>query len=251
MAPAINDMTEDEVHAELEMFRQLGFERPARSSVDPDRPWRNGVPNYDRADLAYFRGRSVRHATGSLEAIVENAVKSWECEGTHLEFSKWHTVDHANYSVCANGAKLFVGEEGPTAGNYNWLLAGADKSLYNSDAETFDSSHRKFNNAFVAAFPWEVLRVFSGPPLLAFSWRHWGEFNGEFEGRQGDGETYEMYGFGTVKVNDDLKIQDIRIYYKPDEFIRALKGEISPSDLKNGKSLLGSGCPVMNGLNTK
>ena len=29
-----------------------------------------------------------------------------------------------------------------------------------------------------AAFPWELLEVFSGPPKVAFTWRHWGELLG-------------------------------------------------------------------------
>jgi hypothetical protein len=37
------------------------------------------------------------------------------------------------------------------------------------------SSHDAFHDAF-AAFPWEVLDVFSGPPKVAFTWRHWAEF---------------------------------------------------------------------------
>lgn len=193
MAPALHEMTPEEVSDELEKFRKMGFARPTRSSVDPSRAWKNGVPEYDVADLAYFRGKTRNHAEGSLESIVENAVKQWECEATHLNFDDWQTVDHATYKVCANGGKTFLGEDGARKGNYNWLLDGADKRLYDSDVETFESSHEKFRSAFVGAFPWEVLHVFSPPPTIAFSWRHWGLFNGVYEGRQGDDDVRHVW----------------------------------------------------------
>ena len=41
-----------------------------------------------------------------------------------------------------------------------------------------------FHGSF-AAFPWEVLEVFTGPPVVAFTWRHWGHFTGEYKGNKG------------------------------------------------------------------
>lgn len=246
MATPLHEMSREEIDGELAKYRALGFERPTRSQVDETRPWKHSVPSYDIADLAYFRGKSKNHAAGSLESVVENVVKQWECEATHLDFDDWQTVDHASYAVSANGAKKFIGEEGARAGNYNWLLAGVDPSVYDASKESFESSHEKFRGTFIGAFPWELLEVFSGPPVIAFSWRHWGLFNGEYEGRKGDGQVYDMYGFGVVKVNADLKIQEIAIYYKPEEFLNALNGRVHHAELHNGKSLLGSGCPVLN-----
>ena len=39
-------------------------------------------------------------------------------------------------------------------------------------------SHSLFNNTFPNGFAWEVLKVFSPPPKVGFSWRHWGQFSG-------------------------------------------------------------------------
>lgn len=237
-------LSEAEIQKQLERFKtEKNYERPERSTIDASRPWRNGAPNYDRADLEFFRGRTVHHAPGSLELVVENAVKRWEMEATHLNFSDWESVDHERYTVSANGGPIFRGEDAARAGNYNWLMANTDKELYDSERHTFESSHSLFHSAFKDGFPWEVLAVFSGPPRVAFSWRHWALFNGDFEGRQGDGKTYELFGFAIVDLNDDLKIQQIQVFYKPNDFLKALHGQIKPEALRNGASLLGSVCP--------
>ena len=40
-------------------------------------------------------------------------------------------------------------------------------------------SHNLFNNTFPNGFAFEVLKVFSPPPKVGFSWRHWGQFSGK------------------------------------------------------------------------
>ena len=119
--------------------------------------------------------------------------------------------------------QVFKGEEAKDAGNYNSLLACVDKEIYDATKETFDSSHDLFRNTFKDGFPWEVLQVFAGPPKVTFSWRHWGIFNGVYRERTGDNETYEMFGFCEVTVTEQLKIQSIEVYYKPEEFLKALE----------------------------
>lgn len=246
MSVEIKKLTDDQVQAELQKYiENHGFKRPDRSTIDPDRPWNFGIPNYDRSDLAFFQGRTSVHAIGSLEDVVENAVKRWEMEATHLSFGDWETVDHDSYAVSANGGKRFVGEEAATAGNYNWLMENIDKTLYDSEKETFESSHTLFQTAFPNGFPWEVLKVFSGPPRISFSWRHWASFDGSFQDREGDQKTYDLYGFGVIDVTSELKVKEIQIFYKPDEFMKALHGNLPVDSLKNGKSLVGSGCPAL------
>lgn len=246
MSKSIHLLSADEVREELEQFQtQHDFIRPTRSNIDPTRPWINGAPNYDKADLLFFRGKTGNHSEGSLESIVENAVKVWEMEATHLPFENWESPDHASYRVSANGGKMFVGEEAALAGNYNWLMACCDKDLYDDTKETFESSHTLFRGAFLGGFPWEVLHVFSGPPKVAFTWRHWAKFEGIYREREGDGKRYEMYGFGVLDLTSDLKIKEIEIYYKPDEFLKALNGSISVDELHKGRSVIGSGCPFV------
>ena len=67
---------------------------------------------------------------------------------------------------------------------------------------SFDDSHALFRGAFTLGFPWEVLKVvadfiisiiitmntmmkvFSGPPNVVFTWRHWGHLEGSFQDNQ-------------------------------------------------------------------
>lgn len=61
------------VNAQLKQYMdRYEFERPGRSDVNQSLPWRFGAPNYDAADLLYFKGRTKNHAAGSAEHMVEN-----------------------------------------------------------------------------------------------------------------------------------------------------------------------------------
>lgn len=241
-------MSEDNDRREMNCLKQkYGFMEPDRGNLDdPNIKWRHGKPDYTRANLTFLKGKSKNHSAGSLELLVENLVKTWEMEASHkIDYSQWSTIDHDVYAVSSNGSEQFAGRDAMAMGNYNVLFAGVDKELYDYKKETFDSSHELFRGTFKDGFPWEVLQVFSGPPKVTFSWRHWGEFNGVYKERKGDGKTYEMFGFCQVVVNEDLKVQSIEVYYKPEEFLKALQGDASLKDLKEGENVFGSGCPIV------
>ncbi len=103
---SVSRMSSEEVKAELAHYmREYGFVRPHRSKIDPSLNWRNGPPSYDVADLLYFRGKTMNHTAGSLESIVENLVKKWEMEATHLLYKDWTVVEHDVYKISANGGK--------------------------------------------------------------------------------------------------------------------------------------------------
>lgn len=63
-----------------EMKRMLllpGNNEPVRGDLDKaEIEWRCGKPNYTIANLAYLKGKCQSHENGSLEMIVENAVKT-------------------------------------------------------------------------------------------------------------------------------------------------------------------------------
>ncbi|GAY33562.1 hypothetical protein CUMW_284260, partial [Citrus unshiu] len=44
--------------------------------------------------------------------------------------------------------------------------------------ETFKSSHDAFRSAFPRGFAWELISVYSGPPMVAYKFKHWGLFKG-------------------------------------------------------------------------
>ena len=78
--------------------------------------------------------------------------------------------------------------------------------------DDFKASHSLFRDAFKSGFPWELLKVLSGPPgPVIFTWRHWANFNGTFLGRKGSGELIEIYGLCRVVVNKESKIQKLEV----------------------------------------
>jgi hypothetical protein len=219
-----------------DLLKTTGQEEPIRGAMDdPNIKWRYSKPDYTIANLSYFKGKTRNHKADSLEKLVENLVKTWEMEGSHKSFEQWSTVDHDKYFTQANGGKKYVGKESAEAGNYNWLLDTCKKSLYDNSKESFNSSHHLFRDAFPEGFAWELLDLFSGPPKVAFSWRHWGVFKGEYQGNQGKGELLDMYGFAIVTVDDKLKICGIEIFYKPEAFLEVMSGLRPVQHLQNGK----------------
>jgi len=109
----------------------------------------------------------------------------------------------------------------------------------------FEASHHLFRTAFDKGFAWEVTAVFSGPPVILFSWRHWATFGGVYKcpvtgvENQGDGALIELFGLGRVTLDENSKVCGIEIFYKPDEFLEVMKGERDPSDLRKCNGLVG------------
>lgn len=242
---ALNKEELDAVKEELEAIKyQFGWKEPDRSFMDdPDTKWRfGGAPDYSLTNLRYLKERSKIHPEGSLEQVVENLVKTWEMERSHkLDPTQHQSVDQEKFRLSANGGRVFNNAEANEVGNYNVLMNACPAELWDSSKITWEQSHDTFHNAF-AAFPWEVLDVYSGPPKVAFTWRHWGHFTGTFEENKGNGDLIEMYGFGTAVVNDKLQLQECEIFYNAEQFINVLRGNVSVEKTNpNWKST--SGCP--------
>ena len=82
---------------------------------------------------------------------------------------------------------------------------------------SFDDSHDLFRGAFTLGFPWEVLKVvadfiisiiitmntmmkvFSGPPNVVFTWRHWGHLEGSFQDNQVGGILHHVASKSNLK----------------------------------------------------
>ena len=242
--PMINgsgkSLTEEEleqVRVELaKMKEEYGLEEPERAFMDEvDTVWMfDGVPDYSLTNYFYLKERTKCHPKGSLANIVENLVKTWEMERSHKpDCSQHRSTAGADFRFSANGGKVFNNVEAHQVGNYNVLLNTCPRHLYDAENTSFTDSHEKFHKAF-AAFPWEVLDVFSGPPKVAFSWRHWAHFTGEYEENRGNGELVEMFGFATATLNDKMQICDLEIYFNGEEFISVLKGLMKPEDANVG-----------------
>lgn len=102
------------------------------------------------------------------------------------------------------GREGLSAEETVRVGTYNALLKNSlpkEFNIYRAEEETYESSHEAFRTAFPRGFAWEVLEVYSGPPLISYKFRHWGLFEGPYKGLAPTGELVEFSGLGTLKVN--------------------------------------------------
>ncbi|KAM6573919.1 hypothetical protein CsatA_022246 [Cannabis sativa] len=241
--------------------------------------WRHGVPpTYDDVNLLFQQGRTKEWAKGSLEEIVQNAVKSWEMELSHkIRLQDFKSINPQKFKLFVNESRLIVeshnvleqigigenkplesleglnGEETLRIGSYNALMKNSlpnEFQYYKAEEETFESSHEVFRSAFPRGFAWEVIHVYSGPPIIAFKFRHWGFFEGPYKQHAPTGEMVQFYGIATLKVDEALKVEEVEVYYDPAELIAGfLKGKpISESGDEDSKSKLE--CPFAK-LNVK
>lgn len=94
-------------------------------------------------------------------------------------------------------------ESAKLGGSYNIFLQTSlpkDVRLYNPDEETFESSQKLFRSIFLRGFAIEILHVYSGPPEIAYKFRHWGYMEAPFKGHAPTGQLVELFGIGTFEV---------------------------------------------------
>ncbi|CAF1160392.1 unnamed protein product [Didymodactylos carnosus] len=197
--------------------------------------WRRGPPDYSRANSCFHKYKSTNHPVGSLESIVQNIIKNWEKEVSHKTDPKqWRTVDLSNYSFPCNGGPKYSGYEMVKQGTYNALIG--ETTYYNSAAISFEESHLAFNRALGEGFGWELLELYSGPPVVSFKWKHFGRMTNSFSCPGLSGLIYKadptnkmvnLFGMCIIRVTEDLRIQDVQIFYDPNQLFTQLT-EICP-----------------------
>lgn len=82
-------------------------------------------------------------------------------------------------------------------GGYNNFLRTTlppEHRIYDPDSESPESAMDIFKTAFPRGFAIEVLDVYSGPPKIAFKFRHWGYMEGPFKGHPPHGQRVEFIG---------------------------------------------------------
>uniref|UniRef100_A0ACD5W1U3 Uncharacterized protein n=1 Tax=Avena sativa TaxID=4498 RepID=A0ACD5W1U3_AVESA len=189
--------------------------------------WRHGAPpTYDAVNSLFESGRTQEWAKGSLEETVQNAIKTWEMELSHkARLGDFKSVSPGKFTLSVNGGRALTGEETLAMGSYNALLAGPILPVtgaYDAKAETFESSHDLFRSAFPRGFAWEVVKVYSGPPVIAFKFRHWGHMEGPYKGHAPTGDRIEFYGVAVLKVDEQLRAEDVEVFYDPGELLAGL-----------------------------
>lgn len=122
----------------------------------------------------------MSHTAGSLPDLVEKLVKNWEIEASFKkELKDWRTVDPLEYTFSVNGGPPQSAEHMLEVGTYNALIE--PNEFYCPMRSSFEASHKSFKR-MMPTFAWEVLEVYSGPPTVAFRWRHWGTFKEDYVG---------------------------------------------------------------------
>ncbi|KAJ7841867.1 hypothetical protein B0H13DRAFT_1719376 [Mycena leptocephala] len=197
---------------------------------DVSAKWRHGrMPDYSKTREDYQRTKTMNHEPGSLISIVENLVKNWEIEASYkMVLKDWRTIDQENYSFAVNGGPATSGEHMLKVGTYNAVIA--PNAYYSPENMDFNSSHIAFKN-MMPTFAWEVLEVYSGPPKVAFRWRHWGVMKKDYEGFNEKGERVTITAHGRVlniegvtvaSVNDKLQLQKVETWFDPMEMFRQM-----------------------------
>ncbi|KAF2131200.1 hypothetical protein P153DRAFT_287636 [Dothidotthia symphoricarpi CBS 119687] len=195
--------------------------------------WRYGrAPDYTKTRKVFEETKEKTHAPLSLPQLVENLVKNWEIEASfkpHLP--DWRTIDPQAYSFAINASEPEPASHMLKLGTYNAIIAANE--YYSPEHSDFASSHKTFKR-MMPAFAWEVLEVYSGPPVVAFRWRHWGVMAGDYVGINNKGEkvrakahggTIDIQGVTVASVNEKLQLRDVRTWFDPMDMFRQIAPE--------------------------
>ncbi|MEJ1934384.1 SnoaL-like polyketide cyclase [Nostoc sp. NIES-2111] len=204
-----------------------------------DVQWRYQTPpDYSRSKENLAKESTRNHLEGTLEAIVQNLVRTFEMEVSFkANPQQWLSIVNDKFRVSTNGGPEYQAEDLYAQGTYNLFMA--DSEHYKASQESFESSAKLFHTTFPQGFPWEVLEVYSGPPTVTFKWRHWGHFRGAYKDYVPTGETVEIIGLSVAHVTDDLKIISLEHYFDNTLFLDKLT---AGGKQTNGETK-GSGCP--------
>lgn len=144
-------------------------------------------------------------------------------------------TDPERFSAGTNNGPRSNMKEFMEKGSYNVLMDVPElegmKQAWQRDRYEVDA---EFINA-MKNFSWEVLQVYSPPPVIGFSWRHWGNFTGKWQGNQGDGQLVELFGFSIVDITGG-KLGRFENFFDAKSFVQVLRGEKSADELKQPNS---------------
>ncbi|XP_038907210.1 pathogen-related protein-like isoform X2 [Benincasa hispida] len=173
---------------------------------DPTIQWRHGKPpTYETVNQLFEDGRTKEWPKGSLEETVQNIIKSLQVEFAHkTRLEDFKAINPQKFNVFINGREGLSVEDVLRIGNLNALLKSSlpkELQFYKVEEETQESAHNDFKTCFPRGFAWEVIEVYSPPPLIAFKFRHWGFFEGHFKAYSPTGELVQFYGMATLKIH--------------------------------------------------
>jgi hypothetical protein len=190
--------------------------------------WRYGkFPDYTRSNENLAKESTYNHPQGSLEAIVQNLVRTFDIEANFkTNPQQWISVVNDKFRMSTNGGPSYTVSDVVESGTYKLLIGNTQH--YKAAEENFETSTNLFHTAFPEGFLWEVLEVFSAPPTVTFKWRHWGHFKGAYKDYAPTGETIEVIGMSIARLSDDLKIISLEHYYDNTKFLEKLTASGKP-----------------------
>ena len=163
---------------------------------------------------------------------MENIVKSWEAEiHNKLVAEQIESIDQEHFSMATNNKTPYKVDDVLRMGTYCCLLEGVKHPAVDMN---IDESNAYFNDKFKTGFAWEVLKVFSGPPKVVFSFRHWGHLNTSSlaEEKKGKGKLIELFGTVRAIMSAEGRLQDIEIYFDQEEFMEKITAAEGKSESK-------------------
>ncbi|TFI54923.1 SnoaL-like polyketide cyclase [Mastigocladus laminosus UU774] len=195
--------------------------------------WREGQrPDYSYTNQFLHKESKFQHPEGSLEAIAQNLVRTFEMEASHkTNPQQWLAIVTDKFRMSSNGGQQYTAEEVSKEGTYNLFIGETEQ--YSAKSETFESSFQLFHQAFPNGFLWELMEVLSGPPNVTFKWRHWGTFSGSYKDYVPTGETIEIIGVSIARVTEDLKIESLEHYFDNTAFLQKLTAGGCPFHSQN------------------
>ncbi|CAK9324354.1 unnamed protein product [Citrullus colocynthis] len=194
---------------------------------DPTTQWRYGnPPNYETVNKLFEDGRTKVWPKESLEETVQNIIKSVQMEFAYkTRLQDFKAINTQKCNIFVNGREGLPGEEILKLGGINALLKNSlpdELHYFKVEEETQESAYNDFKTCFPRGFAWEVIQVYSPPPLIAYKFRHWGFFEGPYKNYPPTGELVQFYGMGTLKVDESMKVEEAHIYYDPAELFGGL-----------------------------
>ncbi|KAI1415435.1 hypothetical protein F5Y13DRAFT_156005 [Hypoxylon sp. FL1857] len=200
---------------------------------DVDAHWRNTwPPDYTKTRKFYSETKKCNHQAGSLPELVENLVKNWEIEASFKRrLSDWRTIDPETFTFSVNNLEPCSAEHMLRVGTYNAIIAPCE--YYDPNGSDFAASHKTFKR-MMPAFAWEVLEVYSGPPVVSFKWRHWGEMKNDYVGRnrvgdkvtvKANGQLIDIQGVTVARLNGNFQITELKTYFDSNEMFRQIDPE--------------------------
>lgn len=200
--------------------------------------WRFGqAPDYSKTRSEWEQTKTTTHSATSLPSLVQNLVKNWEIEASFKsDIADWRTIDRPRYSFAINGGAPQSAEHMLQVGTYNAIIS-APNEYYSPRTSDFATSHKTFKR-MMPTFAWEVLEVYSGPPQVAFRWRHWGQMKNDYVGfndqnekvtAPAHGRMIDIQGVTVATVNDKVQLQKVETWFDPLEMFR----QIAPGGIAN------------------